>query len=145
VVEIEGGEVKLQEIWYCIRNLSEVYSDHCRKVKSAVQADVLLEELQGLGFEWRLGSPAHDIGIALEMADQFGVEIHRGMCYADCRASIPKERWKYPLNTEIKSGRYGSFLEEQDPDEIESIYGYGGDVPEAVSRCLIHARIAGVI
>ena len=136
---------KLHEFWFCIRNWRELYSDYNERERISQQRAEALKALGGLGFEWGLGSPAHNVGTALELADEYGIEIHRGTCYGDCVAFIPKERWRYPLNREIKSGRYGTFFEDKNPDEIEEIAAWGLDVPLAVSRCLRNARIAGVV
>jgi hypothetical protein len=136
---------ELRRLWYCIRNHGELTREREWKAVLSQRQSDLLQHLETLGFTWRIGDPTRDIGTALELADEYGIEIHRGTCFGDCIAFIPRNRWRYPINKSIKSGRYGTWLEDKDPDTIKHIAAWNTSVPMAISGCLVNARIAGVV
>lgn len=91
------------------------------------------------------GNPTLDIGQALRLADKYGVELHVGMTYADCRAVLPRSRWAGEILAGVRSEHFGAFLANEPHEQIDSIYAFSHEVPEAICKCLRNARIAGVI
>lgn len=90
------------------------------------------------------GDPLRDAGTAIRLIKRYNLDLHIGMSYGDCRCVLEKTNWQNPLNKDIDSYDYGTFTL-INPDDVESIYAFGFTVQEAVAKCLINARIAGVI
>lgn len=127
----------------------EIFSNFRRELEDKQKIDRLNQAMLQAGFiqggRFSYPSPAIHIGLAIEMAENFGIEIHIGTCYGDCRAVLPKEKWRYSLNTSVKSGSFGTFLADMNPKDIHEIYAFGSTVQEAVCKCLLNCRTAGVI
>ena len=89
-------------------------------------------------------SPLRHTGICIQLIHNYGIELHKGLSSSDCRAVLPKSKWQYPINKDVRSFKYGTFME-MNPDEVQDIVGFGRTVNEAVCKCLINAKVAGVI
>lgn len=102
-------------------------------------------QLQGLGLEFSgIGEIYTDVGKAIEVAKQYGIEFYIGTCYSQCRAVLPKSSWKNQIDDNVCPFNYGTFIHKP-VWAIDSISGFGSNVCHAVTRCLINARVAGVI
>lgn len=91
-----------------------------------------------------LGDPLRDVGVAIRLAKKYKIEFHIGMSYGDCRAVISKDNWEHPINPH-SDFRRGRFRVDEPIDEIQDIVAFGFTINEAVCKCLILAKNAGVI
>ena len=90
-----------------------------------------LATLHTEGFTWDgPGNPIDDIGTALRLAKQHGIEIGPGFTYASCRAQLPPERWK--AQPAVAYFPDGSWTDR-------------ATVQEAVVSCLLSCRSIGVL
>lgn len=89
-------------------------------------------------------SPFRYVGICVQLIHNYGIELHKGLSSSDCRAVLPKSKWQYSINKDVCSFKYGTFME-MNPGEVQDIVGFGKTINEAVCKCLINAKIAGVI
>lgn len=93
-----------------------------------------------------IGSPSCDVGTALRLASRWGVQLAAGTASnSQCQASLHKDMWQGLIDPDKKSGEFGGFFADTSHDEIDSIDGYGCTINEAVCRCLINCRTAGVL
>jgi hypothetical protein len=88
-----------------------------------------------------LGDPLRDSGTILRLVRHYGIDLYVGTCYGDCRAVIEKKHWKNAISGPL----IGRFLVYEHPDSVDDIYAFGRTVNEAVCKCLICAKTAGVI
>lgn len=98
-----------------------------------------IERLRGGNDTWGIG-----IGTAGRYITKYGLTVGCGTCYNDVRVDLPKDKWHHPLNGNIPTGHYGTWYD-MNWEEVQSIYGYGSTLNEAVYKCLLNARTAGVI
>jgi hypothetical protein len=133
-----------KQVWFCIKNYKRLYSENACAEKRREEAASLTYELKCHGYTWRIGDPACDIGTALDLANNYKVEIQRGTCYGDCVAFILKQDWQYELYRGVCSFAYGTWTY-REPDQIEDIAAWGHSVQVAVCKCLINAAVAGVL
>lgn len=90
-----------------------------------------LRRLEACGVEWRFaGNPVDHIGIALEVAKDYGIEIRPGLTYADCRAILPPDKWR--KQPDIFYVPDGSWV-------------VRGDVRAAICDCLISCHQVGIL
>lgn len=101
-----------------------------------------ITKTQGYGFF--AGDAWYDDGAAIKLAEFYKVELY-GKALDNCAAYIAKENWKNDISPNVKSGYFGSFLEDEPHDKINTIYGFGKTMNEAIIHCLIFAKRAGVI
>jgi len=138
--------MKLGDIWLFIKAAPDALMCWAEKQKDIVERDLLTVQLLQLGFKWNLGDgPAFDVGTALQLAEEYHIELHIGTCYSQCRAVLECQYWQSGITIGVKSAQFGSFCENQPHDEIEAICAFGFDVKTAICKCLVNARIAGVI
>lgn len=91
-----------------------------------------------------LGNPLVHTGTALRLAKNFNIKLSAGTSFGDCRADINKEDFLCSINPHVDQFSYGVW-HKKPVEEIDSIYAYGTTVNEAVVKCLVFARRAGVI
>ena len=135
-----------------ILNLKQAYKLYFATKERDTELDSLLTTFRQYSFNdgrysfttCVLGNPLKDAGTAVRLIQHYGLELHIGMGYVDCRAVLPKSKWQNPINRSISSFDYGTFTP-MNPDEVEDIVGFGRTVNEAVVKCLINAKIASII
>jgi hypothetical protein len=121
---------------------------HKQKPIEPTLDEYLYQRMKDLGFEGKEGlsiysNPTKDLGDAINWAKKYNLELFGKTAFNIC-ADLDKKFWKSKINPTICQWAYGRLLQ-QPLDEINSINGFGRSVQEAVCRCLINARIAGVI
>lgn len=99
--------------------------------KLSLGADIIKRlDDQNLWRSGQRGNPVDDIGIALQMARKYGVEIGPGLSYDVCRAYLPASRWRgVPTVSYVPAG-----------DWIER-----HDVCEAICMCVLSCRNIGIL
>ena len=93
-------------------------------------------------------NPGEYLGTAIKIANYYGIVFGIGMTYSGCRALLPREKWQRELNLSVPSGNYGTLYGDttiEKKKELENIIGMGNNIREAVCKCLIYARNAGVL
>lgn len=93
-------------------------------------------------------NPGEYLGTAIKLANHYGIVFGIGMTHWGCRALLPRDKWQRELNLTIPAGNYGSFFQDipiEDKENMEYIIGIGNNIREAVCKCLIYARNAGVL
>lgn len=107
---------------------------------------VLHEELvqSGVDISFEHFDPTIYIGSALKLADHYHLTLHRGLDFGHCIASLPREQWRSSIPGGTDPWLYCDFVK-RDPESILCINGWGETVQEAVCKCLVRARKAGVI
>lgn len=93
-------------------------------------------------------NPGEYLGTAIKVANYYGIVFGIGMTHSGCRALLPREKWRRELNLAVQAGNYGSFFQDisiEEKKEMEYIIGIGNNIREAVCKCLIYARNAGVL
>ena len=112
------------------------------------------QEVQRMGFAGLsiipefFSNPGEYLGTAIKIANHYGIVFGLGMTHYGCRAFLPRERWQRELNLAVQAGNYGSFFQDipiEEKKEMENIVAIGNDIKEAVCKCLIYARNAGVL
>jgi hypothetical protein len=104
----------------------------------------LFSELKELAFDVsETTNRVIDIGWALEFAKQYKVNLHGDDLMKVC-ADISEKGSVNPINPGVSQFSYGVFTEKP-VEEIEAIFAFADTVEEAVCKCLINARKAGVI
>jgi hypothetical protein len=86
-----------------------------------------------------------DLGYALEVADAYSIKLSHGLTRRDCGAVLQEKYWQAPINPNVKSAEFGSFMADRSHEDIHAIGGLSHDVRFAICRCLINAYKAGVI
>lgn len=89
--------------------------------------------------------PASHIGAAMQLANYYSLEFDIGTTMYDCRAILWREKWQREINKNISLESLAFFTIPKTYDEIESIQGISDRIEVAICKCLIQARIAGVI
>ena len=77
-------------------------------------------------------------------AKDLGIELHQGLSFGDCRAVLPREKWKFDNGDPDEIFLYGQFLQTKYKDVTE-IQMFDTDVCFAISKCALQAKYAGVI
>ena len=138
----------LKRLWRVMRCWNAAWlllEEESRRIGEAANLGRAMEELllpsRG-GFSIRMA--ASRIGYALWLADQFGIELHIGTCYGDCRAVLPKERWLHPIAPDADQWSYSLFIR-QDPAKVTDIQGMSRWPEIAICQCVVNAKKAGVI
>lgn len=139
--------MNIKRIFRFLRNIKRAYNIYNHRI----YIDKRLEEIRkefykfdfddGLTGNGILGDPLRDIGTAIRLIKHYKMDLHVGTCYGDCRAVITKENWINPISGPLE----GRFTTNENIKEVDSIYGVGPSVNEAVCKCLIFAKIARVI
>ena len=111
------------------------------KLSTRIRQEKLGEMITFSGYK---ENEAYGIGSLMEMANHYHLQFAIGTSYGDCRAVLNKENWLYPISVKVPSTAYGTFYEVES-SEIEDITGFGRTIDLAIMRCLLNARIAGVI
>ena len=130
------------------------YQRYIRKGKSTEESYSVLAKLstrirqekldEMITFSGYKENEAYGIGSLIEMANHYHLQFAIGTCYGDCRAVLNKEYWLYPISDKVPATAYGTFYEIVF-SEIANITGFGNTIELAIMRCLLNARIAGVI
>ena len=138
----------VRRFWQVLRNWNTAGELLNWETRRTAEATKLGEALDELDLPKRGGFPsdyaATEIGQALWLADQFGIELHIGTCFGDCRAVLPKERWLHPIAPDADQWSY-SFYVRQDPAKVTSIQRISRWPEIAISQCVVNAKRAGVI
>ncbi|MBU1173416.1 MAG: hypothetical protein KKD44_27930 [Proteobacteria bacterium] len=139
-----------QLIWMLERweQMWDVTQDEMKRRGEAERLGDLLEELdlpeRGCPGAFKRGLAAWEIGQALWLADQYGIELHIGTSFCDCRAVLPKERWLHPIAPDADQWSYSFFIR-QDPAKVTSIQAMSRWPTIAICQCVVNAKRAGVI
>jgi len=123
------------------RNADEQYKEMSEL--SARIREEKLDDIEIAHYGYRDGEPFL-IGSIIEMARFYNLDFHLGTCYGDCQAVLERKHWKKPINKNICSFNYGTWIY-KNPDEVEYINAYSNTMPVAILECLLNARVAGVI
>jgi hypothetical protein len=142
-------KVKMHKLATVLKNLDDIYDTYKSSIAKRARALEIKEVFDTLDFEWPIKAhecshPIFAIGSALELADEYKIQIRRGTCHGDCVAYIDKEDWSNPIDTTACQHTLGVWCV-RPWEEITSIHGYGQSVREAIVCCLIHAKRAGII
>jgi hypothetical protein len=127
-----------------------------RVYKSQVERDKELDEIAvrflSMGFNdgrcpkcpGVLGDPVRSSGLAIRLIEVYKLDLAIGTTYNQCRIVLKRENWQHPIDP-TSNYMNGRFLANEPIDEIQDIYAFGFTLNEAVCKCLILARKAGVI
>lgn len=90
-----------------------------------------VRRLEACGVEWRfIGNPIDHVGIALEVARDYGIVLGPGLSYGQICAALPPEKWrKQPLVMYLPAGNWVN----------------RSDVREAICDCLISCYAVGIL
>jgi len=89
--------------------------------------------------------PDTRIGAAIQIANKYGITFDVGTTRYDCRAILPHSKWENPIDRNVSLETLAFFTIPQSYDEIEDFQGISDRIEIAICKCLIQARIAGVI
>lgn len=146
MIKIEKPDSFVKFMMHCISH----YEKYLRQTKIENADFRLLNDIQSRGM--LKGTPLEKNKYPIphfavsELIKKYGISITftaRGLT-----AVLPKNKWAYPLNKEIPAGDYGSFFadcSDEEKEELLSILGGGFSLKEAVFKCVLNARTAGVI
>ena len=84
-------------------------------------------------------------GTAIQIANKYGITFDVGTTRYDCRAILPRSKWENPIDKSVSLETLVFFTIPQSYDEIEDFQGISDRIEIAICKCLIQARIAGVI
>lgn len=102
--------------------------------------------VQELGFRCTAYNPGENVTAAIRLMEEYGMELTTGI--AKYIVFLPKEKWERELNLNVPAGQYGSFFKDVEIEvkkKRQNIDGMGITIQEAVCKCLINARNAGVL
>ena len=132
-------------LWYCIRLYKE-------KTKQVEYASKVCGELAKLGLlDTTLfplaehSPPSRCIGTAIKFANHYGIDFSVGTHYGECRAILPRGKWKSPIDQDVSLESLAFFTIPKTYKEIQNFQGIDNRLEIAVCKCLIAARTAGVI
>ena len=108
--------------------------DKARRLYGKMEQMGLLKSVYG-------GDPTEHIGTALILAREYGIELWCGTSHSEARAVLPREKWISEPDPDVSPWDYGAFLN----TPPESIYAFHRCPQVAICRCLINAKIAGVL
>ena len=136
---------KARRFWHMLQNWNMAWmllDDSELRWKEAQRLGALLEGLdlpeRGCPRAFKRGLAASEIGQALWLADQYGIELHIGTCFGDCRAVLPKDRWAHPIAPDADQWSYSLFMR-QDPAKVASIQWISRWPEIAISQCVVNA------
>lgn len=132
-----------------IRRIKKILELYFKNEEQSKYADGMDKKINVLGFvdgktAGILGSPMRDIGTALRLIEHYKLEMNVGTCYGDCVVYLDRQNWKYPLDEAVSQFSYGVWRERKH-DDISSIYAYSSSLNDAICKCLINCRQAGVL
>lgn len=107
---------------------------------------ILGDRVRELGFRCTAYNPGESVTAAIRLMEEYGMGLTTGI--ASYIIFLPKEKWERELNLDVPAGQYGSFfkdIETKAKKGKQSIDGMGFTIQEAVCKCLINARNAGVL
>lgn len=133
---------QLKHLWQIWRNdelefMLNAFMRHKEKIKE--EREIALK-MQSLNLY-----PVVNIGNAIKEANRYGLEFNVGTAGYDCRAILPRSKWKKPIDKTVPLKMLAFFTIPQSYEEIENIQGISDRIEIAICKCLIMARIAGVI
>lgn len=137
---------KWRSIWNAICDPREVgYLLERERERVAFARSTLAQmKREGLVDSSFVGNPAEHIGSTMKLATRWHLTLVKGTCYGDCKAILHENCWLKPVNRHIPSWVYGTFTLKE-PDDVHEICGFGHSVQQAVCKCLLNAKTAGVI
>lgn len=132
----------LKQLWQIWRSgeLKSVLSMFKHSKKKFQEETEIIAKMQSLEL-W----PAINIGSAIREANHYGIEFDVGTTHYDCRAILPRSKWQRDINRNVSLETLAFFTVPRSYDEIEAFQGISDRIEIAICRCLIQARIAGVI
>jgi hypothetical protein len=89
--------------------------------------------------------PDTRIGTAIKTANCYGIEFDIGTTHYDCRAILPRSKWHNEIDRTVSLETLAFFTIPKSYDEIEDFQGISDRIEIAICKCLIQARVAGVI
>lgn len=131
-----------------VKNIRSIYVVFNRWIEQEAADELLGVTVKNLGFlngSNVYGNVGINIGSAIKLMNHHNVKLHIGTSFGECRAVLNKEDWQYPIDKSRQSGEFGSFWANQPHNEINCISGFGTTVGEAVCKCLINCKTAGVL
>lgn len=145
--------MNLKKLLFFTKNIKTAYKLFFGWLDQARTNEVVDAKIRELGFltprdesAGIIGSPSCDVGTALRLASRWGVQLAAGTASnSQCHALLRKDMWQGLIDPDKKSGEFGGFFADTPHDEIDHIYGFGHTVNEAVCRCLINCKTAGVL
>lgn len=145
--------MNLKKLLLFARNIKTVYKLFFDWLDQARTNEAVDAKIRELGFtDGRhkdhggiLGSPICDPGTAVKLMTHYNIKLSIGTSYGNCRANLSRQYWQHPIDPNKKPGEFGAFFADTPHDEIDDIYGFGRTVNEAICRCLINCKTAGVL
>jgi len=89
--------------------------------------------------------PDTRIGAAIQIANKYGITFDVGTTGYDCRAILPRSKWENPIDRSVPLETLAFFTIPQSYDKVKDFQGISDRIEIAICKCLIQARIAGVI
>lgn len=140
--------MKTRQVIKFVKNIRFVYIAFNGWTEQKAINELLGITVKNLGFLNNrnvYGNVGVNIGSAIKLMNQYNVKLHIGTSFGECRAVLNKENWQHPIDKSRRSGEFGSFWGSQPHNEINCISGFGATVGEAVCKCLINCKTAGVL
>lgn len=131
-----------------VKNIRSIYVVFNRWIEQETADELLGVTVKDLGFLNNsniYGNVGVNIGSAVELMNRYNIKLYIGTSFSECRAVLNKENWQHPIDKGRQSGEFGSFWANQPHDKINCISGFGATVGEAVCKCLINCKTAGVL
>ncbi len=133
-----------------VKNIQLAYRVFNKWVEQKANNELLGVTIKDLGFLDRsnlyiYGNVGVSIGSTIKLMNYYNVKLHVGTSFGECRATLDKGNWQYPIDKNRQSSEFGSFFADQPHNEINCISGFGATVGEAVCKCLINCKTAGVL
>jgi hypothetical protein len=124
-----------------MRNVKPAYLCWKAKQVQSQEEAIFEEQLIEAGLP---GDVAYNLGSAIELARDLGIELYKGMTFGDCRAVLPRANWRNDDGDPGEMFPYGQFLYKARKDVTE-IQMLSANICFAITKCALEARQAGVI
>lgn len=140
--------MKTRQVIKFIKNIRLAYRVFNKWIEQKANNELLGTTTKSLGFLDSgniYGNVGINIGSTIKLMNRYNVKLHIGTSFGECQAVLNKEDWQHPIDRSCQSGEFGSFFADRLHNEIDHTGGFGATAGEAVCKCLINCKTAGVL
>lgn len=131
-----------------VKNIRSIYVVFNRWIEQETADELLGVTVKNLGFLNNsnvYGNVGINIGSAVELMNHYNIKLYIGTSFGECQATLNKEDWQHSIDKRRQSGEFGGYWANTPHNKINHISGFGATVGEAVCKCLINCKTAGVL